>query len=648
MRWILNLLFMLVLPLHAQINEDIICAEKQHLQALMDVQKRSSTPNFHGYDIQYHRCFWSLNPKINSNIAGNVLFSFQVQGGNYDSLAFDLIADLYVDSVLYRGIPTKFIRKGNKVFVYKNGKWLDGERDSFTVFYQGNPASIPGGFGAYTYDAHATGPIIHTLSQPYGAPFWWPCKQTLSDKIDSIDIIVETARDFKVGSNGVLVKIDTSNASKSIHFWKHRHPVATYLVAIAVSNYAEFTDYAKFHGRMDSLPVVNYVFPQFLQTTQTEAKRVLPMLRLFDSLFIEYPFMNEKYGHAQFTWGGGMEHQTMSFMVNFSFDLTAHELAHQWFGDLVTCGSWNDLWLNEGFATYLTSVAYEYIYDKNTFRDKMRGTRADITADPNGSVKPKDTSSVNQLFNGRLTYRKGAWLLQMLRVRLGDSLFFEGCRQYLISRKANGFATTDQFRVVMESVSGSDLREFFKQWYEGDGFPNLKINWEQKGSILKVKIEQTPSNPSVPFWKITVPILFSNKLTGQQELKFFTPQKLTEEYVLNMMFDVDTAIFDPQVTVLAKAAIGGMNLGKIQEDPVFVFPNPSNGEIINVMSRNPDILSLEIVSLLGQTVQSSNFNLNAVQNVTMDVSSLSTGTYIVRIFTDNKVYLKKWIKSEKL
>ncbi len=648
MRWILNLLFMLVLPLHAQINEDIICAEKQHLQALMDVQKRSSTPNFHGYDIQYHRCFWSLNPKINSNIAGNVLFSFQVQGGNYDSLAFDLIADLYVDSVLYRGIPTKFIRKGNKVFVYKNGKWLDGERDSFTVFYQGNPASIPGGFGAYTYDAHATGPIIHTLSQPYGAPFWWPCKQTLSDKIDSIDIIVETARDFKVGSNGVLVKIDTSNSSKSIHFWKHRHPVATYLVAIAVSNYAEFTDFAKFHGRMDSLPVVNYVFPQFLQTTQIEAKRVLPMLRLFDSLFIEYPFMNEKYGHAQFTWGGGMEHQTMSFMVNFSFDLTAHELAHQWFGDLVTCGSWNDLWLNEGFATYLTSVAYEYIYDKNTFRDKMRGTRADITADPNGSVKPKDTSSVNQLFNGRLTYRKGAWLLHMLRVRLGDSLFFEGCRQYLISRKANGFATTDQFRVVMESVSGSDLREFFKQWYEGDGFPNLKINWEQKGSILKVKIEQTPSNPSVPFWKITVPILFSNKLTGQQELKFFTPQKLTEEYVLNMMFDVDTAIFDPQVTVLAKAAIGGMNLGKIQEDPVFVFPNPSNGEIINVMSRNPDILSLEIVSLLGQTVQSSNFNLNAVQNVTMDVSSLSTGAYIVRIFTDNKVYLKKWIKSEKL
>ncbi len=645
MRWILNFLLVLVLPLNAQIDEDIICAEKQHLQALMDVQKRSSTPNFHGYDIQYHRCNWKLNPKMNSNISGNVLFSFQVQGGNYDSLAFDLIADMMVDSVLYRGISTKFNRKGNKVFVFKNGLWIDGERDSFTVFYQGNPASIPGGFGAYTYDAHSTGPIIHTLSQPYGAPFWWPCKQTLSDKIDSIDIIVETARDFKVGSNGILVKVDTSSASKSIHYWKHRHPVATYLVAIAVTNYTEFTDYAKFHGRTDSLPVVNYVFPQFLQTTQLEAKRVLPMLRLFDSLFIEYPFMNEKYGHAQFTWGGGMEHQTMSFMVNFSFDLTAHELAHQWFGDLVTCGSWNDLWLNEGFATYLTSVAYEYIYDKSTFRDKMRGTRVDITADPNGSVKPKDTSSVNQLFNGRLTYRKGAWLLHMLRVRLGDSLFFEGCRQYLNSRKTIGFATTEQFRSIMESVSGQNLQEFFKQWYEGDGFPYLKINWEQRGSTLKVKIEQTPSNPSVPFWKISIPILFKNKLTGREELKIFTPQKLTEDYTLSVLFDVDTAIFDPQVTVLAKAAVGGMNLGKIQEDPVFVFPNPSNGEIVNVKSRNPDISKIEIISLLGQTIRTSEFGSSSIQNVSIDVSSLSTGTYIIKIFTDNKVYLKKWIKS---
>jgi hypothetical protein len=275
----------------------------------------------------------------------------------------------------------------------------------------------------------------------------------------------------------------------------------------------------------------------------------------------------------------------------------------------------------------------------------MRGTRADITADPNGSVKPKDTSSVNQLFNGRLTYRKGAWLLHMLRVRLGDSLFFEGCRQYLNARKSDGFATTEQFRAIMETVSGSDLREFFKQWYEGDGFPYLKINWEQKGNRMKVKIEQTPSHPAVPFWKISVPLLFSNQLTGQQELKVFTPQQLEQEYVFNLNFDADTAIFDPLVTVLAKAAVGGLNLGKIQEDPVYVFPNPTDGNVLNVLSRNPDLMKCEIVSLLGQDLFSVNFGQNAVQNMSMDVSSLSSGTYIIKIFTDNKVYLKKWVKS---
>jgi aminopeptidase N len=220
--------------------------------------------------------------------------------------------------------------------------------------------------------------------------------------------------------------------------------VVTYLVAIAVTNYVEFTDYAHFDGRSDSLPVLNYVFPQFEASSRSEVKDILPMLRLMDSLFIPYPFEKEKYGHAQFTWGGGMEHQTMSFMVNFSFDLMAHEVAHQWFGDMVTCGSWNDLWLNEGYATYLTAVCHEYLRGKEDFKFQMRAMRNNITAKDDGSVKPSDTSQVNVLFNGRLTYRKGAWLLHMLRNELGDSLFFEGCRTFLTGGdRAFAFSTTN-------------------------------------------------------------------------------------------------------------------------------------------------------------------------------------------------------------
>ncbi|MEY4042265.1 MAG: hypothetical protein RL233_1796, partial [Bacteroidota bacterium] len=135
-------------------------------------------------------------------------------------------------------------------------------------------------------------------------------------------------------------RMEVINDTTHLMVWKHRYPIATYLVAFAVTNYAQYTQYAPLVGRAKPLPVLNYVFPQFLNTAQQETKQVLPIIRLFDSLFVRYPFVEEKYGHAQFTWGGGMEHQTMSFMVNFSFDLMAHELAHQWFGDKVTCASW--------------------------------------------------------------------------------------------------------------------------------------------------------------------------------------------------------------------------------------------------------------------------------------------------------------------
>ncbi|MEC8693362.1 MAG: M1 family aminopeptidase [Bacteroidota bacterium] len=627
---------------NAQVTDELICAEKAHFHRKAFIEKRANNDAYHGYNIGYHRCFWKLNPYEGSDISGSVLFQFRVDN-TVDSLAFDLIQQLQVDSVSVNGKLAKTERRSNQVFVFNDQKWKAGSLDSFTVYYHGNPAGIPGGWGAYTYDNHATGPIIHTLSQPYGAPFWWPCKQSLTDKIDSIDIYVETHKDFKVGSNGIFLSdVSTSDELHKIH-WSHRYPVVTYLVAIAVTNYVEFTDYAHFDGRSDSLPVLNYVFPQFEASSRSEVKDILPMLRLMDSLFIPYPFEKEKYGHAQFTWGGGMEHQTMSFMVNFSFDLMAHEVAHQWFGDMVTCGSWNDLWLNEGYATYLTAVCHEYLRGKEDFKFQMRAMRNNITAKDDGSVKPSDTSQVNVLFNGRLTYRKGAWLLHMLRNEMGDSLFFEGCRTFLTGgNRAYAFSTTNEYREVMESVSGRDLHWFFKQWYEGQGHPELKINWEQQGREVKIKIDQTPSHPSVPMWKIQVPIEFSN-VNGESELCILQPKELSFDTVITLGFAADTAVFDPNITVLAKASLGGLNLNKIQKEEVVVAPNPSATEW-NIYARNQILQKVEVYNDIGQLVYSK--SLDSAFNTKIPLLGLSSGTYITRIYTDNIVYSRKCIKEE--
>ena len=636
------ILFVMALAhgLTAQISEEVICAEKARFEHINEIRKRSGAVVFHGYDVKYHRCHWKLNPKVGSNIYGAVLFDFFVDA-NSDSLAFDLVEKLQVDSVKQGVNHLNWERKGDRVLVYNAKGWKGGTRDSFEVFYGGNPIGVTGNNGAYSYEFHATGPIISTLSQPYGAPYWWPCKQTLNDKIDSIDIIVDTDKDFKVGTNGLLLSTTPLNATEHRVHWKHRYPVVTYLIAIAVSNYEESLDHVYFHNRPDSLPVLNYVFPQFLSTASQEAKGVLPMLRLYDSLFIPYPFPSEKYGHAQFTWGGGMEHQTMSFMVNFSYDLMAHEVAHQWFGDMVTCGSWNDLWLNEGFATYLTALAYEFLKSKEEFRFQMRIMRNNITQNDNGAVKPSDTSRVNVLFNGRLTYRKGAWLLHMLRHQVGDSMFFEGCRQFLTGgNRAYGFSTTDEFRQVMEAVSGQDLKWFITQWYEGQGHPELKMNWQQRGNTVKFSVQQTPSNPTVPFWRIPIPVEFQNR-EGKAERKVFYPDSLSKNYTFSLPFAADTAIFDPEVSVLAKFSIGGMNLDAIQQEDIVLQPNPGV-DFWNLYARNPVIQRVEVYNAVGQRVWVQ--HLDSALSVRIDTRFWPSGTYITKIYTDNFVYSKKCLK----
>jgi aminopeptidase N len=636
------ILFVMALAhgLTAQISEEVICAEKARFERINEIRKRSGAVVFHGYDVKYHRCHWKLNPKVGSNIYGAVLFDFFVDA-NSDSLAFDLVEKLQVDSVKQGVNHLNWERKGDRVLVYNAKGWKAGTRDSFEVFYGGNPIGVTGNNGAYSYEFHATGPIISTLSQPYGAPYWWPCKQTLNDKIDSIDIIVDTDKDFKVGTNGLLLSTTPLNATEHRVHWKHRYPVVTYLIAIAVSNYEESLDHVYFHNRPDSLPVFNYVFPQFLSTASQEAKGVLPMLRLYDSLFVPYPFPSEKYGHAQFTWGGGMEHQTMSFMVNFSYDLMAHEVAHQWFGDMVTCGSWNDLWLNEGFATYLTALAYEFLKSKEEFRFQMRIMRNNITQNDNGAVKPSDTSRVNVLFNGRLTYRKGAWLLHMLRHQVGDSMFFEGCRQFLTGgNRAYGFSTTDEFRQVMEAVSGQDLKWFITQWYEGQGHPELKMNWQQRGNTVKFSVQQTPSNPTVPFWRIPIPVEFQNR-EGKAERKVFYPDSLSKNYTFSLPFAADTAIFDPEVSVLAKFSIGGMNLDAIQQEDIVLQPNPGV-DFWNLYARNPVIQRVEVYNAVGQRVWVQ--HLDSALSVRIDTRFWPSGTYITKIYTDNFVYSKKCLK----
>jgi Aminopeptidase N len=231
-----------------------------------------------------------------------------------------------------------------------------------------------------------------------------------------------------VGSNGSLVEVrDNGNGTLTYH-WAERYPIATYLVSLAVADYVVLTDW--FHySPTDSMVILNYVLPTSLVSAIQPLGFVPSMLQFFSDRYGLYPFIREKYGHAQFGWGGAMEHQTMTSTSNFTESTLAHELAHHWFGDMITCANWPSLWLNEGFATYSEALWQEWRHGEAVYRADMRDMMPNAKV-ATGTLYVQDTSTVAKLFAFDRVYAKGAWVLQMLRHVLGDSTFFRTMRAY--------------------------------------------------------------------------------------------------------------------------------------------------------------------------------------------------------------------------
>ncbi len=620
--------------------EEALCKERLRFEVRNGVGNRSNSRVRHGYLVDYNRLKLWVNPRVGSAMRGITQFGVTVVGKR-DSLGFDLVSGMQVDSAWDKNGKLTVLRSGNGGYVQRLGGWKDGERDSFWVAYSGNPVN-GGGFGYYVLDNHKTGPVIHTLSQPYGAQFWWACKQSLHDKIDSLDIEVLTDTGLRVASNGLLVVEDLLPGGKEVRYvWKHRYPIPTYLVAVAVTNYSRFTDTVTFlDGR--KMPVENYCFPQFLSAWQRDAKGILPQLRMMDSLFIPYPFDKEKYGHAQFTWGGGMEHQTMSFMVDLGWDLMAHELAHQWFGDWVTCANWGDLWLNEGFATYVNALAHEYLRGQKSFTDRLKGMREDITSKDWGSVYARDTLNVGVLFSGRLIYNKGAWVLHMLRDKVGDSVFYSALRKYLLGKgRGDGFADQKDFRGYMEREYGHGLDTFFNEWIMGGGFPYLTIQWRQRKGKVTVRISQRASDPSVAFFHLRVPVVFRGE--GKEVEHVFYLTDTAQEFEFVPGFALSGAEFDPHVRVLAKAQVGGMNLDAMQEDVFAIMPNPSVEDPV-VVGRNRGEFDVELLDVTGRILWTAKNISGGESYFTVPTGGLSSGLYFLRINDQNFVYSLRFQK----
>jgi hypothetical protein len=588
------------------------------------------------YDLKYHRFFWNIDPAVRY-ISGSVTSYFVATQDQMSSIQFQLNANLSADSAIFESNTLSINHTGDLITIPFNTTIPFGKLDSITVFYHG----IPGvsGFGSFANFVHNDAPSMWTLSEPYGASDWWPTKNDLTDKIDSIDIYVVMPKGNHAASNGILISEIPYGSNSTIAHWKHRYPIASYLVAIAVTNYARYSDF--YITGKDSLEILNYVYPEDSAQLRATTSDVIKSIALFEKLFGPYPFRKEKFGHAQCNIGGGMEHQTMTFLGKSSFNhfIFTHELAHQWFGDKVTCGSWEDIWLNEGFATYCLGLSYEFLNtpkDLNNFMNELRGY---VSTSSQGSVFCNDTTSVSRIFSSNLTYNKGAILLNMLRWVVGDNNFFQALRDYLNDPALKyGFARTSDLKRHMENQSGKDLTRFFDDWYYGIGMPNYSIQVIQQLNLNTiVTINQTQFNSNVSFYNMVLPIEF--KGAGKDTVMTFDNTSSGQIFEFNPGFRIDSVFFDPGNKIIYNQS--EVILNHVTEDKIIIMSKPAR-DILDVLHKSGTINYFQIFDLQGKAL----FTKLTKQEDTLlelNIQNLQAGMYILKVGTTEWTETRKFI-----
>ena len=453
-----------------------------------------------------------------------------------------------------------------------------GAEFNLLVAYDGYPSSD----GYFTHGMHFTSGGAFTFSCPWFAYTWWPTKDVNDDKATA-ELWFTVPDDLVVVSNGLLVGVDNLGDGRKRHRWETNYPIAPYLISLAAAHYSVETGTYTCDGR--SMPLELYRAPASL------LEDLQDMLDVFGRRYGLYPFIEEKYGiYRIYGYAGGMEHQTITAQSAFGEFLTAHELAHQWWGDMITCATWHDVWLNEGFATYSEAIWAEGKPGGGSqqYHAAMASNRPSRVDD---SVYCYDISDVGRIFSGDFSYCKGAWVLHMLRHVVGNAAFFDILAAYRATFEYAS-ATTDDFQTVAERVYGKDLDWFFDTWIYDIGAPAYEYAWRQEAvgecNYLELYVRQV-QHPDYPVFPMPIDIITTRD--GDKTTYVVWNNERAEHLLLPTTGPIDGLAFDPDHWILSDPE-DARQVAFVEGPPKVVDVTPAPGSLVE--PRDPPWITVQL------------------------------------------------------
>lgn len=596
-----------------------------------------ATPEENDYDVKGLKFNLSLT-NTSTYVSGDVTTYARTNIANFGLYAFELHNAMTIDSLKINGqLNTNISSTGAVRKVTLNTPLAANTDFTVQVFYHG---TAPGGNGQFfTGGLHnITLPsgtkLMYSLSDDLFADDWWPSKQSIQDKIDSVTMWLTVDDTLKAGSNGLLKNTTSLPGNKLRYEWETNYPIDYYLICVAVAPYKEYSYYMHFtDGSNDSMLVQNYYYDSaafFTPNTKSLLDSTGLMIDHFSKVFGKYPFSQEKYGHCMTILSGGMEHQTMTFMStpNIRTTLIAHELAHQWWGNSVTYGKWEDIWLSEGMATYTEQLFLEHYWGSAAAKATRTSVFNQVMTQTGGSVWVNDTTNVYRIFDGRLTYNKGAAVAHMLRyIAPHDSLYFVGLRAYQQQYKY-GTAVTADLQQVMQQTYGKPLDNFFRQWIYGQGYPMFSVSWDQYLGLSIIRVKQTTSHPSVKAFQM--PLQLKLVYGSNDTTITFNVTDTLNDFYFTLGPLIDTVIVDPDDHIVNR-------IGTVKHDPGLlsvntiaslqpkIYPNPAvEGWNIEGLHNGTH---LKLTDITGKTLWTGTH----ASRTTIPANNLPTGCYLLEI-----------------